>query len=271
MPIQNTVADQPTVQFVARACGSVTMQCNPGVFNGGAAITAYSFTYFETGVNGAQQRTVSISNLNNNNAQNSDWINRRTTITDITNGRQYTFYCQSQNSVGFSSASQTYDVNVGDAPGRPLNVRTDLDGSHTNAVVTWSPPSNTCGWPITGCTVAIQKTANQFVNGISQTVTSFNDATRYCSEVNSIAQGADPNVQRYVPGTFCTLPLTTLEANPFGIIDGESIFARIQCQNIIGLSPVSDIENGAINPSVPDQIQTLTCSAKTASTVTITW
>lgn len=79
------------------------------------------------------------------------------------------------------------------------------------------------------------------------------------------------NVQRYVLGNQCSIPLTTLEAAPYGIVDGESIYARIQCQNIIGMSLVSDINNGAINPKVPDAPLTLTCGAIGADSVTVNW
>jgi hypothetical protein len=79
------------------------------------------------------------------------------------------------------------------------------------------------------------------------------------------------NQQRYVLGNQCTLPLTTLEALPYGIVDGESIYARVQCQNVLGMSLYSDINNGAINPSVPDAPLTLTCSSVQATSATVTW
>jgi hypothetical protein len=74
-----------------------------------------------------------------------------------------------------------------------------------------------------------------------------------------------------VLGNQCTLPLTTLEALPYGILDGESIYARVQCQNILGMSLNSEINNGAINPSVPDAPITLTCSSIQAQGVTVSW
>jgi hypothetical protein len=62
-----------------------------------------------------------------------------------------------------------------------------------------------------------------------------------------------------------------LEAFPYGIVDGESIYARIQCQNIIGMSLTSEINNGAINPSVPDAPLTLTCSSNAGTSSSISW
>lgn len=165
------------------------------------------------------------------------------------------------------------DINVGDVPGRPTGVMTTLNAGSTHTVVTWAQPTNTCGWPITGCTVAIQQTRTQFLDGRNQGVVSFNDATFNCGEVIALADNVNNNmnVQRYVLGNQCTLPLTTLEAAPYGIVDGESIYARIQCQNVLGMSLVSEINNGAINPSVPDAPMTLTCAAIGAASVTVNW
>jgi hypothetical protein len=59
------------------------------------------------------------------------------------------------------------------------------------------------------------------------------------------------NTNALVPPSTCTVPIGTLEAAPFNLRDGDSVYARIVCQNVIGMSLASDVENGAIIPSVP--------------------
>lgn len=92
MPILATPPDAPSIQFVSRQCGQVVVQCNPGFNNGGAEVTAYKVNYFEAGLNNPFTNSVTINTGAANNA-NVNWLNRQATITDVTNGRAYTFYC----------------------------------------------------------------------------------------------------------------------------------------------------------------------------------
>jgi len=51
MPVLAVMPDQPTIQFVSRGCETLTVQCNPGPFDGGAPVTDYLISYvqfFET-------------------------------------------------------------------------------------------------------------------------------------------------------------------------------------------------------------------------------
>jgi hypothetical protein len=193
MPILSTVADQPTIQFVSRGCETLTVQCNPGNFNGGAEITAYQITYYEyfdtfnnnnAGFNnnafnnnnaGFNTQNVlsnsviisntdninninTMNNINNNlNNFNNDWSRRQATITGLTDGREYAFQCSALNRIGYSVPSNLLQIQSGTVPFQPQNVRTDLMGDHTNVAITWENQyqCNTY-WPVTGCTVAIQ-------------------------------------------------------------------------------------------------------------------
>lgn len=192
MPILARVPDAPTIQFVSRQCGQVTVQCNPGINNNGAEVTSYQVSYFESGLTNALTSSVNISPGINANT-NQGWLNRQATITDAVNGKAYTFYCRSYNRVGYSAASAYIDINVGDVPGRPTAVVTTLNPARSHTIVSWAYPTNTCGWPITGCTVAIQKTENRIVNGLNQEFFTYNDATFNCAETVPLANNVVNN------------------------------------------------------------------------------
>ena len=53
-------------------------------------------------------------------------------------------------------------------------------------------------------------------------------------------------------GTQCTVALKTLQAEPFNIYVGYSIYIKVVAQNQYGTSPISDPGNGAVMVSVPD-------------------
>jgi hypothetical protein len=79
------------------------------------------------------------------------------------------------------------------------------------------------------------------------------------------------DTQAFVAPSICTVPIGTLESSPFNLVDGDSVYARIVCQNVIGMSLASDVENGAIIPSVPSAVSNFVCSGRTANTITLTW
>jgi hypothetical protein len=79
------------------------------------------------------------------------------------------------------------------------------------------------------------------------------------------------NQQTLVPPSTCTVPVSTLEAAPFKLKDGDSVYARIVCQNVIGSSIASDVDNGAIIPSVPSAVQNFRCGDRRATSVSVSW
>jgi hypothetical protein len=89
---------------------------------------------------------------------------------------------------------------------------------------------------------------------MNQEFKSYNEVTHECAEVTPINSFSDRLNNRYVTNYMCTVPLTVLEASPYMIRDGEEIFARVQCRNKLGMSDVSEVNNGAINPSIPDRV-----------------
>lgn len=69
----------------------------------------------------------------------------------------------------------------------------------------------------------------------------------------------------------CTLPVETLEAAPFNLVDGDSVYARIVCQNVIGLSIPSDVNNGAVIPGIPHAVSQFTCTDRTINSISLSW
>jgi len=268
MPVLATPPDAPTIQFVARSCGSITVQCNPGNFDGGAAIDAYIVNYYQSNFNNQAANSVQLVQSNDDNAFNR----RQLTVNNLNNGQAYQFSCASRNRIGYGQASANLEINVGIAPIQPYNVMTSTLGDYSNVAVTWNYQDLNCpGWAVNQCTVAIQLERNQVVNGVNQVVTSFTDATQYCVETPDIAPGAQNNLQRYVAPGVCSIPSSVLTANPFGFSCGESIYARVVCQNIIGASVPSTVENGASLPCVPHQVSQFTCTDRTINSISLSW
>lgn len=152
-------------------------------------------------------------------------------------------------------------------PIKPFNVLTQLLPSHTQVAITWDVTNNQCrnNWPITGCTVAIEvEQQGQIFNSVR-----YQDITPMCQEAyNNLNNNFGSS---YVLPNICTVTVDQLQAEPFLLRDGESVEAEIVCTNTIGPSIASDVKNGAILPEVPSAPQGLTCSDRTASTITLRW
>lgn len=71
MPVLAVAPDQPSILFVARGCGSATLQCRPGNFDGGAAIDQFMFQYQFADRNFndvVQQEVLNFDDIANQNA-----------------------------------------------------------------------------------------------------------------------------------------------------------------------------------------------------------
>lgn len=159
-------------------------------------------------------------------------------------------------------------------PFQPQNVLTTLIGDHTNVAITWDNQYQ-CDtyWPVTGCTVAIQYDRLENQNGLQQRVVSYADATPYCAETPVLNNNVvvNNNVQRYVPPSVCTVPTSVLTGDLFRLTSGDSVYARIVCQNQIGLSIPSDVDNGAILPGVPSAPQNFFCADRNINSISVSW
>jgi hypothetical protein len=73
-------------------------------------------------------------------------------------------------------------------------VRTQNVADWRDVSITWDSTNTQCpGWPVTGCTVAIQVDQNQIVNNLNQRVVQYLDITQQCSQY---IRSSNTNVQR---------------------------------------------------------------------------
>jgi hypothetical protein len=109
------------------------------------------------------------------------------TLTNLQDGVAYTITCQARNSAGFSSTSQSIQLNVGVVPVKPYNVLTANSANLQDVAITWDTYNQQCpGWPVTGCTVAIQINQYQAGSGFSNNrVVSYQDITGQCYEAKN--------------------------------------------------------------------------------------
>lgn len=88
--------------------------------------------------------------------------------------------------------------------------------------------------PITSYQVLIQKS----------------DGTTYEAETSNCDGTTDPQI---VTDSSCEIPISALRAAPFFLDWGASVYAKIIAGNIVGYSPDSQVGNGAVILTVPDQ------------------
>jgi hypothetical protein len=69
----------------------------------------------------------------------------------------------------------------------------------------------------------------------------------------------------------CTVPVDILRSEPFGLVSGEGVYARIVCGNTLGMSIPSDTDNGAIIPRAPDMCSNIEMTSRTASSISFRW
>lgn len=55
------------------------------------------------------------------------------------------------------------------------------------------------------------------------------------------------------------------------MVSGDSVHARIVCQNVIGMSIPSDVNNGAILPGVPSGVMNFQCTDRNINSISLAW
>lgn len=97
MPVLATPPDAPSIQFIARSCGSITVQCYPGAYDGGAPIDAYLVSYYQSNLNNQQSNSVQLLASDDANA----WSRAQLTVDNLINGQVYQFSCAARNRIGY--------------------------------------------------------------------------------------------------------------------------------------------------------------------------
>ena len=83
----------------------------------------------------------------------------------------------------------------------------------------------------------------------------------------------DGSLSAVVSSRQCTIPLLTLQAPPFYLTLGDSVFASVTASNVYGESNASPIGNGAIIVEVPDAPVSLADNVQYTSdtVIALTW
>lgn len=129
--------------------------------------------------------------------------------------------------------SNTVSVLAAQVPSTPAAPTTSI--FLTNVIVTWTAPYNG-GSAITAYQVVIKQSNGTFSS-------------------TSVCNGTLSSV---VTARTCTIPFTTLQASPYSLPWGSSIFANVTAINIMGRSITSASGNGAVilsTPSAPISLQ----------------
>jgi hypothetical protein len=109
MPVITVVPNPPTIRFVDRQCSSVTVECIPDPFDGGAPVWEYAVYFYRSDFNTVNSNSVFIQdpsstyynvNPRDNTNDLSVWNSRRLTLTGLLTNVQYTAYCKARNRIG---------------------------------------------------------------------------------------------------------------------------------------------------------------------------
>ena len=76
-----------------------------------------------------------------------------------------------------------------------------------------------------------------------------------------------------ITATSCTIPISTLQASPFNLPWGASVYAKISATNIVGTSDLANAGNGGTILTNPDPPQALANIVETtsASVIAFSW
>jgi hypothetical protein len=177
-----TVPDPPSSVTAHPATGSATITWTQPGSDGGSPITGYTVTLNDTSntSNGGQTCTVTALTC---------------TIAGLTNGDSYVAQVVASNAVGDSAPATSAAVTPIGVPAEPRQV-TAVAQSSSTIMLTWQPPANTGGTPITGYTVSIVGGAAGICDGSTETsclVNGLAPSTAYTfTVVATNAQGNSP-------------------------------------------------------------------------------
>ena len=181
--VSATTADVPGAPTNVKADAGhqqITVSWGPPDSDGGSLVTGYTVQW----KSGAQdwsdtERTVSTGATSTSH-----------TITGLSQATEYSVRVVAVNDVG-GTASDAVSATTADVPGAPTNV--NADAGHQQITVSWGPPSNDGGSPVTGYTVQwksgtqdwsdTERRASKGAADRSHTITGLTAATGYSVRV----------------------------------------------------------------------------------------
>jgi|GEM_PF-1437327 len=192
----STVPSPPRNLTTVAGNGSVTLTWLPSANNGGMPITNYTIYYGTSPGNYTKNRTV--SNITTY------------TVTGLTNGKRYYFAVSAINLAGEGQKSNETSAVPCTVPSAPQNM--SATAGNENVTLTWEPPADTGGMPITNYTIYYTTSTGNYTNNITvgditnYTLTGLSNGQIYyfaVSAINEVGEGAKSDEVSAVP---CTVP-----------------------------------------------------------------
>ena len=167
------------------------------------------------------------------------------TAASLTADVIYTFKVSARNLVGYGEDSSEVSIRAAAKPDVPAAPVTSVN-TNVSVTITWVAPYNG-GSAITAYIVAIRQSDG----------TTFTTEAGYCN----------------VSTTTCTVPISVLQASPYSYAWGDSVYATVSAQNLVGSSAGSPSGNGAVittNPNPPTSLAN-NAAVTTATAIALTW
>lgn len=187
-----------------------------GVLNGGTPVTSYRISYDQ----GSNNYIVLATGVTTTTYQ----------ATTLVTGKNYKFKVESKNSFGYSTTfSNEVTILQAVEPETPTAPVTSVLAD--KVIINWDAPYWN-GAEVTTYRIFVQASSGGFISAPSS--------------------GCDGTDTFVVENTQCTVDLTDLYAVPYSLVQGDSVFAKIIANNLVGDSDESPFGNGAIIVLVPD-------------------
>ena len=219
------------------ASGVVGLTWSSGAFNGGSSIIDYRISYRAS----SDAYTVLATAV----------TTPSFTASSLVANTIYTFKIEARNAVGYSDFSSEVSVRAAARPSTPTAPTTSVI-LNTSVVLTWLAPFNG-GSPLTAYSITLRQS----------------DGSTYSTELAN-CNGSTLSI---ITATSCTIPISTLQASPFNLPWGASVYAKISATNIVGTSDLANAGNGGTILTNPDTPQALANIVETtsASVIAFSW
>ena len=215
-----TVPSAPQNLTAVAGNRNVTLTWEPPADNGSMSVTNYTVYYGTTP--GNYTNNITVGNITSY------------TITGLINGQRYYFAVSAFNAVGESEKSNEVSAVPCTVPSAPQNL-TAVAGNG-NVTLTWQPPADNGGSPITGYRIYYGTSAGNYTvnitvgNVTAYTITNLTNGQKYYFSVSAINGGGEGAKSNEVSAT----PIAEPNPTPgFDVI--AYIYAGVVCIGIIML------------------------------------